>query len=65
MNGDTRKLSRRSADDLSSELCELFGQQFGTLQKDLAEAELQEYLERRRRIHQLQTELKMLFPRRS
>ena len=59
----SRRLRRRSADDLSNELCELFGQQFDALENGQAEVELEQYLERRRRIHQLQTELKTFVPR--
>jgi hypothetical protein len=59
----SRRLRRRSADDLSNELRELFAQQFDALQNGQAEVELEQYLERRRRIHQLQTELKALVAR--
>jgi hypothetical protein len=63
MNGTAPGVRRRSVDDLSKEVCELFGQQFDALQRGLAEDELEQYLERRGRIHQLQTELKTLVPR--
>jgi hypothetical protein len=59
----SRRLRRRSADDLSNELRELFAQQFDALQNGQAEVELEQYLERRKRIHQLQTELKALVAR--
>jgi hypothetical protein len=62
MNEVSQRLRKRSADDLSNELCELFGQQFDALKQGLAEVELEQYLERRRRIHQLQVELKTLVP---
>lgn len=58
MNQVPRRIGRRSVCDFSAELCELFGKQFATLQQGQAEVELEQYLERRRRIHQLQTELK-------
>ena len=59
MTGVSGKLRRGAdAEDLSNELCELFGQQFEALQNGQAEVELEQYLERRARIHQLQTELK-------
>ncbi len=51
------KLSRRSVQCLAIEICELFGEQFEALKRGLTEVELQQYLERRSRIHQLQTEL--------
>ena len=59
----SRRLRWRSADDLSNELRELFAQQFDALQNGQAEVELEQYLERRKRIHQLQTELKALVAR--
>jgi hypothetical protein len=62
MNGDSRSLRRRSPNDLSNEICELFGQQFAALHQGLAEVELEQYLERRRRIHELHTELKASVP---
>jgi len=52
------RLSRRSVYDLANELCELFGEQFNALQRGLTEVDLEQYLERRGRIHQLQTHLK-------
>lgn len=55
-------LRRRSANDLSNEICELFGEQFAALHQGLAEVELDQYLDRRRRIHELQTELKESIP---
>jgi hypothetical protein len=58
MNEVTSRLSRRSVYQLANELCELFAEQFDTLQQGLTEVELEQYLERRSRIHQLQTELK-------
>jgi len=58
MNETTPRVGRRSIDDLSKEVCELFAQQFEALEQGLAEVELEQYLERRRRIHQLQMELK-------
>jgi hypothetical protein len=58
MNRISSTIGRRSARELSDELCELFGQQFAALQQGKAEAELEQYLERRKQIHQLQTELK-------
>jgi hypothetical protein len=58
MNEVSPRVRRRGIDELSSEVCELFEQQFDALQQDLSEVELEQYLERRRRIHQLQTELK-------
>jgi hypothetical protein len=58
MNEVPRRLARRSVRDFSNELCELFGQQFAALEQGQAEAELEQYLERRKLIHQLQTELK-------
>jgi hypothetical protein len=58
MNETSPRVGRRSIDDLSKEVCELFGQQFEALEQGLAEVELEQYLERRRRIHQLQMELK-------
>ncbi len=54
----SRRLRGRSANDLSNELCELFAQQFDALQNGQAAVELEQYLERRKRIHQLQSELK-------
>ncbi len=64
MTGVSRKLRRGTdAEDLSNELCDLFGQQFDALQNGQAEEELEQYLERRKRIHQLQTELKGLVVR--
>ncbi len=63
MNGIAPRIRPRTVDDLSNQVCELFGQQFDALQQGLAEDELEPYLERRRRIHQLQTELKTLVPR--
>jgi hypothetical protein len=62
MNGDSRSLRRRSANDLSNEICGLFGQQFAALHQGLAEVELDQYLERRKRIDELQTELKASVP---
>jgi hypothetical protein len=58
MNEVPRRIERRSVRDFSNELCELFGQQFAALQQGEAEVDLEQYLERRRQIHQLQTELK-------
>jgi hypothetical protein len=58
MNDVESRLRTRGVHDLSNELCEIFEQQFDALQHGLAELELEQYLERRRRIHQLQTELK-------
>jgi hypothetical protein len=58
MNETSPRVGRRSIDDLSKEVCELFGQQFEALEQGLAEVELEQYLERRRRIRQLQMELK-------
>jgi hypothetical protein len=58
MNEISPRIRRRSIDELSSEVCELFGLQFDALQQELSEVELEQYLERRRRIHQLQMELK-------
>jgi hypothetical protein len=58
MNEVPNRIVGRSVRDFSNEICELFGQQFAALQQGQAEAELEQYLERRRRIHQLQTELK-------
>jgi hypothetical protein len=58
MNEISPRIRRRSIDELSSEVCELFGLQFDALQHELSEVELEPYLERRRRIHQLQMELK-------
>ncbi len=63
MNGESRRLKRSSAKDLSNEICELFGQQFAALHQGLEEAELKQYLERRTRIHELQIELKASVPR--
>jgi hypothetical protein len=63
MNGVSPRVRPRSVDDLSNEVCQLFGQQFEALRQSLSELELEEYLERRRRIHQLQTELKALIRR--
>jgi len=63
MNGVSPRLRPRSVDDLSKEVCELFGQQFEALQQGLSEDELEQYLGRRRLIHQLQNELKALVPR--
>ena len=63
MNEISPRIRRRGIDELSSEVCELFGQQFEALQQDLSEGELEQYLERRRKIHQLQTELKTFIPR--
>jgi hypothetical protein len=61
MNGASPRERSRSIDDLSKEVCELFGQQFDALQQGMVEVELEQYLERRSRIHQLQTELKAKF----
>lgn len=59
MNRDvSTRLSRRSIYDLAYEICELFGQQFDAVQQDQTEVELEQYRERRSRIHQLQVELK-------
>ncbi len=58
MNEVPCRIGRRSVRDLSTELCELFGLQFAALQQGQAEVELEQYLERRKQIHQLQTELK-------
>ena len=63
MNAVTPRVRQRGVQDLANELCELFGQQFDALQRGLAEDDLEQYLERRGRIHQLQTELKTLIPR--
>jgi translation initiation factor IF-1 len=63
MTGISRRLRGRGAEELSNELCELFGQQFDALQNGQVEVELEQYMERRKRIHQLQTELKMLVAR--
>jgi hypothetical protein len=41
----------------------LFGEQFDALQQHLTDVELERYLERRSRIHQLQTELKGIVSR--
>ena len=56
--GASSRLSRRKVHDLANELCELFGEQFDALKQESAEVELEQYLERRNRIHHLQTELK-------
>jgi len=63
MNGVTPRARPRGVRDLANELCELFGQQFDALQQGLGEDDLEQYLERRGRIHQRQIELKSLFPR--
>jgi len=63
MNGVTPRVRQRGSRDLAIELCELFREQFEALQRGLAEDELEQYLERRGRIHQLQIELKALVPR--
>jgi hypothetical protein len=65
MNGVSHTLRRRSANDLSNEICELFGQQFAALHQGLAEVDLEQYLERRRRIHELHIELKASVPQAS
>jgi hypothetical protein len=58
MNAVAPRLRRRSTRELVNELCELFGKQFDALQQGLTEEELEQYLERRNTIHQVQTELK-------
>jgi len=57
MNSVAPRLSRRGVTELANELCALFANEFEALRKGLTEVELEQYLERRRRIHQLQTEL--------
>ncbi len=57
MNGVAARIRRRSVPDIANELCDLFALQFDRLQQGLAEDELEEYLERRKRIHQLQSEM--------
>jgi hypothetical protein len=58
MNGIAPRLKQRNVYELANELCQLFDEQFDALQQHLTDVELERYLERRSRIHQLQTELK-------
>ena len=62
MNDVAPKLRQRTVFDLAIDLCELFGQQFDALHQCPDVVDSQQYQERRGRIHQLQTELKTLFP---
>jgi hypothetical protein len=64
MIGDiSTRPSRRTVYDLANELCDLFREQFDALKHGLTEVDLEQYLERRGRIHQLQSELKGKVPR--
>jgi len=62
MNDVAPRLRPRTVFDLAVDLCELFGQQFDALQQGPDEVDSQQYQQRRGRIHQLQAELKALFP---
>jgi hypothetical protein len=63
MNASTPRIRPRRPYQIANELCELFQQQFDALQQGLAEGELDQYLQRRRQIDELQTQLKTLSPR--
>jgi hypothetical protein len=63
MNGIVPRLKQHSIYELANELCKLFDEQFDALQQDLTDVELEQYLERRSRIHQLQIELKGIVSR--
>jgi hypothetical protein len=63
MNGIVPRLRQHNVYELANELCKLFGEQFDALQQDLTDVELERYLERRSRIHQLQIELKGIVSR--
>jgi hypothetical protein len=58
MNVSAARLRQRSVYQLANELYELYQQQFDALEQGRAQVELKQYLERRSRIHQLQSELK-------
>ncbi len=63
MNGIVPRLKQHSIYELANELCKLFDEQFDALRQDLTDVELERYLERRSRIHQLQIELKGIVSR--
>jgi hypothetical protein len=63
MNGIVPRLRQQTVYELANELCKLFGEQFDALQQHLTDVELERYLERRSRIHQLQIELKGIVSR--
>lgn len=63
MNGIVPRLRQHSIYELANELCKLFDEQFDALQQHLTDVELERYLERRSRIHQLQIELKGIVSR--
>ena len=62
MNDVAPRLRQRTVSAVATDLCELFGQQFDALQQCPDEVDSQQYQDRRGTIHQLQTELKTLFP---
>ena len=58
MNGSALPLNPNRVYQIAAEVCELFQQQIDALQHGLAEAEMEQYLERRGRIYELRAELK-------
>lgn len=62
MNESSSRLRPRRVCQIADDVCELVQQQMDVLQQGLAEGELDQYLERRKQIHELQVELKALLP---
>jgi len=57
MNGSAARPDPRRIRQIADEACELFQQEIDTLKLGLTEEEVEPYLERRRQIQELQTEL--------
>jgi hypothetical protein len=60
MNESAPRPKPRRIRQIAVEVCALFQQEIDTLQLGLTEEEVEPYLERRRQIHELQTELETL-----
>jgi hypothetical protein len=63
MNETSPRPRPRCARQIANEVCGLVQQQIDALQQGLGEGDLQEYLERREQINELQAEVKTLHRR--
>lgn len=63
MNESAPRSKPRRTHQIANELCGLVQQQMDALQQGLAEDDLQEYLDRRGQIDDLQAQLRILCPR--
>lgn len=62
MNGTRPRPTPPGVNQIANELCELYQEQIDALQRGLAEAEMEQYLERRRQIDGLRARLEALRP---